>query len=857
MRCLRIGRILSGGLGTIALAVALGCSPLPELKAGECGNFVIDTDKGEDCDTYANDGNKCAKPGEEHACHYVCPSIDVACPDGYGCSLDGVCRRSSGTFEFKDVLDGYAWPVALVAGEFDSDGRGDLLVLGEPDAAGYRSARALFSDGYSLQPGLGALPSKIANPAVGSGDGTSALNEIAFADFEGVALLRGYRDRTADFAVFPTVELAPKTQVRVVLTDVRPTLPDKELTHAGDEIVALMTAGDGSSVLKGIDAGGEQVWLADVPAGVESLAEDHGFELGKFDEISPCSQMIFAHEDAAAVDLYAPCANVSGSFSWNINGGFTTVKLEPPAKIDKGAMAADIDVDGDLDLVIGADDITYVAYGQGNGQFTSQEVNGVPNVAVPYSFTLVTGENHGFPLAVAELNGDGKVDFVMENGIFISAGSMYQVAHEKVGDPWSEALVGNLNANNLLDVVAVTGGELDIDFFNNAGNGFFARATLPTEGIPRHLRIGDFDGDLINDLVLSESILEHGEASDHLSFSFGDAFGAPSPPMATGEVGKLEQLVTGNLATHLGLDSMMEVGAVVEGEGDFPDGIALLPGRESRAIYSALPLVTGATRNIPVSLAFGDFGDSTSDVVALATDADSRLSLFRIEAFEDEGLGVPVASGLLPPIFAPSEVLGSVGPRHGAIVIAMDLDDDGEDEALVAALHADQTQGAFASARYDEQSHSFVLVEAVPLPGRVSIDSTMFAADLDGDSIEDMVLTTGTHDAPLPLVIRWGEGLGRVPSKGAEQTCPQLADFRATAIVALRSSEGIGKMLLASSPDGTQLIKFAPDRSCTFQKIAAIPSARAFAAVDFDLDGVEDIAAQTEDGLELFRSLPK
>lgn len=858
MKFSRIARIVSNSLGMFHMAVALGCTALPELTAETCGNYVIDVDQGEDCDTHATMPNVCARPGEEHACHYICGMSGQVCPSGYGCSYTGVCRRHSGAFEAKGDVEGYAWPVALHSGDFDSDGRGDLMVLGAPDAAGYRSARALFSQDFSLQPGLGVLPPKIADPAIGTSDLSSTPNEIAFADFEGVALLRGYGDRTADFAVFPSVELLPKSHARMALIDALPTLPDKEMTHAGDEIVALITAENGATILAGIDVRHPPVQLAPYVPGGDVLAGEHGIDVAKFDELSSCLQVILAYHDASAVDLYTPCMNQSGTVTWNVDGAFTTITMVPSAKIDKGIIPTDIDRDGHLDLVIGAGGITYLAYGLGDGQFTTQKVNGLSNKAAPFPLTLIAGQTEGFPLAIAELNGDGVTDFVLENGIVVSNGPTYEFAYRNLRAPWSEALVGNLNANDWPDVVAVTAGALDIDFFNNAGNGVFGVATLPTEGVPRHLNMGDFDGDLLNDIVLSESILEHGELSDHLSFSFGEAFGPPAAPIATGEVGELGQLVTGNIATQLGTDPMMEVGAVVEGEGNLADSISLLPGRASRAIYSTLPLRAQTASYIPVSLTFGRFGDSTSDLVALATNVkNGRLSLFRIEAFEEEGLTVPTGSDHLPDIFGPSDVINSISPRHGAIVLAIDLDQDGTDEALVASLHVDRMQGAFAAAKYDTASGTFKVVEAVALPGQVSVDSTMFAADVDGDGLDDLVLTTGTHDAPLPMIVRWGDGLGRVPLQNASLNCKELVELKATAAIALRSPSGKGNMLLVSTLSGTHLVEFSPDRYCTFRDISEIKSARAFAAIDFDRDGVEDIAAQTEEGLELFRSIPK
>jgi hypothetical protein len=821
---------------------------LPDLTLDTCGNYVID--EGEDCDLHSVAPYVCAGPGEEKACHFICSDSASVCPGGFGCGNDGLCRRASQTFVAASGSQGYVWPTALRSGDFDADGHGDLLLLGPIDSFGYRSARALFSQGFSLHSGLSTLPTELANPAIGSGATNGLSQDIAFGDFDGVALLRGYPDRSADYTVFPTISLPPGAHARTLMTDVLP-------AQIGDELIALITT-NGVNELRGGPFGVPPVKLVQVVGGEKELEGTRGLSSARFDETLPCEQIILGYHEANRVDLFSTCRNIGGNVDWNVGGAVVSITLPPATAIDQGAVARDIDLDGHLDLVIGANGRTYVAFGLGDGQFISQKVNGTANEAAPYDLPPAAGGAQGFPLEIADLNGDGQQDFVVDSGIVLSQNADYVFGYINFGAPWSEAVVANLNANDLPDVVAIVDGALDIHFFNNAGGGILGPATLPTEGVPSHLSVGDFDGDLLNDLVFSESIAEHGELSDHLSFAFGSAFGTPQSPVATGEVGKLGQIVIGHIDESAGADPMAEVGVVAESKGEGPDSIALLPGRASRAIFSTLPLRTGPIVHLPVSLAFGRFGDQTPDIAALATStADGRLSLFRIEAFDEEGLVVPNSSDPLPSNFIPGDVGKSINLRYGATVIAIDLSNDGLDEALVVGAYANTQQGAFAVANYDIGQQKFDIVAAQAFDGQVTTESILFADDIDGDGNQDVVLTTGTFENPGELIVIWGNGSGVLADLKQNVERIRFNGLGVTAVAALRSPQGKGKMLIASTKDKSYLLEMTEGRQWAQVEMPDVPVARAFAVIDFDHDGVEDLAVQSESGLELIRSVPK
>ncbi|HEV7558784.1 MAG TPA: hypothetical protein VGO00_25105, partial [Kofleriaceae bacterium] len=89
----------------MALAMALaGCTDVPNIGDGVCGNGVVEPTSGEDCD---RPDAVCTS-----TCHFACdPSADCSqlgidgtcCPDGFSCGANHECRAPSGTFDATDI----------------------------------------------------------------------------------------------------------------------------------------------------------------------------------------------------------------------------------------------------------------------------------------------------------------------------------------------------------------------------------------------------------------------------------------------------------------------------------------------------------------------------------------------------------------------------------------------------------------------------------------------------------------------------------------------------------------------------------------------------------------------------------
>ena len=173
-----------------SLALVLGaCPDFAALDAdGTCGNGILEPFSGEDCDSHDVDGFACGAPTGDNGCRFVCDD-GAACPDGWGCGLDGRCRAPSGQFSDPIVVDTRG--ANLYAADVDGDGRDDVLSL----ESGVISLA--FADADRVFRSLQSLPNDTldADPAICDLDLDGRADVLApFID--GVMAFRGLETRT-------------------------------------------------------------------------------------------------------------------------------------------------------------------------------------------------------------------------------------------------------------------------------------------------------------------------------------------------------------------------------------------------------------------------------------------------------------------------------------------------------------------------------------------------------------------------------------------------------------------------------------------------------------------------------------
>ena len=119
----------------VLLACASGCTELPDLLLGGCGNGVVEPALGEECDSRAA---TCGAPSTSGACRLTCAtSIGVFCPSGMVCGIDRVCRTPRGTYAFGPAIGGAGDQYTIV--DVTADGFPDIIDRGRSQVTLYKN----------------------------------------------------------------------------------------------------------------------------------------------------------------------------------------------------------------------------------------------------------------------------------------------------------------------------------------------------------------------------------------------------------------------------------------------------------------------------------------------------------------------------------------------------------------------------------------------------------------------------------------------------------------------------------------------------------------------------------------------
>jgi hypothetical protein len=872
---------------------ALGCANLPEIERGTCGNQVIE--RGEDCDSFP--AGQCVAAGSTNECRLSCESV-ADCPAGWGCGADGICRQASGRYELASRPPG-ATALQLTFADFDGDARDDVLVA-EPSrfALHYHDSNASLVNTLAVS----SLPSL---PAVGdlSADG---LADLALARGM-VGVSRGRPDRTlAPVSYAPFV--VPHQNIRFVALDAVPessggqTGQDEVLMISGEGIMSPM---DDASLFP-IPFDASKV-IGEIPAG----------NLNEGPVLSPCDEFVLAMQGEDRVNVYTPCAfnSANGVAGWNQGSdNLPGVLLPSGVTVAGSALLVDVNRDSHLDIMVGGSDSQlYVAFGVGDGSFHSDPL-AVPIAAGDGRMNaqplLALGE---FPLAAGFLNQDDRIDFVLSDRVMVSSAGFGNCAEGydctyALGSSWTTARIADLNGNGAADVIAGSSSAFKVDFFNNTGTGLLNHFQIPTNGPADQFTIGDYDGDLLLDVAFKE--IGSGSASDSLSVMFGQGFGAPEPPVSVGRIGKIQQIVAGDVSDAVdGIKDLVVLSTADDSGANAKVGMFL--GSSDRQIQSPFVLLAEQGTLFPTLRAMvGQFdGDADGHLdLALATTSNINLdtggtietNLWLVPSTGDAALDVTTArkSDSLPDQYHPCMGIQAV----------VDLDRDGIDEIVQfsPSFEGQTPRGALATARAQQGPAGFRRwvfdsdVRSIdeyffdnPLPGDACVlgpgggvggkpepaterpdngggDEPGYApsyafptrievADVDGDGAREVAVMgyveveLGISDSAI--VIFPNPGNGRLDADNRiVVTLPDDFVFSFTFINADADRE---QELVVLAPGGAYLVDvdMAQRTASVRHRLPALFGGFVAASGDVDGDGVEDLAISGTDGLAIFRGL--
>jgi hypothetical protein len=834
---------------------ASSCGVLHDIPANVCGNGVLDDN--EDCDGFAREGLACRASGQTAECHLDCsPQKDgtlTACPSGYGCDADHACRKTTGKFvEMPDRILGNAW--SLTSGDFDGDGQDDVLSQERPVTRGLAKIRAHYFDRSGARARTWTSNDALATPTPFVFPGHPGKS-VVHVRFGGVGILSGEPDGSLISEALPSYSLE-RTQMRIM--DVL----DAPIRDSAALVVLAERNGARGLYRQGVSEDIELV--AELPYGAENLAADplivHLFEDR---ERHPCRDVVLAARGGREIDVYSMCERLpeTGVVDWKEKPFLVTLQLDPPAPIERGPLAADLDGDHHLDLMVGTESGTYAAYGDG--------ASFGPMVPIALAHTR---DSQPLPMALAagDLSGDGIADLVLPDGIALAAPGwsrkkpLYVVGLGQLAAPFDEAVIADFNRDDHPDAVAVSHRGVDITFYAGTGSSYINPFSIATDRPIAHLAVGDFDADLINDLALVQ-LARASSTDEEVSVAFGNPSGAPNPPRAVARLGNVQQLSTFHSDTLTSVSFLGVVYGQKTEDGIDESALALMIGNTNRNLPCSVELTSfsedgSLTSARGLAATVGAFGKrGVDDLLVLATD-------------DPESRGGPYALWLLPNIAArqanPTRLGWSFAddiqplvdrdtiPKLAATLGAGDLDGDGVDELVLAAPDGTSKRCLVARTRIDiarsdrrESTSAPIVLEDPCLD-----DARISVTDLDGDGARDVAILVGERGGPRRLFALWGDGTGELDASQLAVLSPK--DFDPTAFTLLSRGDGEPQWIAYTTSDSVRLSRPRAGTRAYEDAgvIAGLEHGTGIVAADVDGDRVEDLVVADDGAVRVLRA---
>lgn len=839
---------LRGPAGVFSLLAMLGgCASFPSIELGECGNAVVE--KGEACDTFARyAGASCRPKGTEGACQYDCRPDNngerPACPPGMGCAANGICRWKGDGFAEPEPLspDPASW---LSSADFDGDGHADVLSSDLSDQLQQARFRLHYFDADNHLQEARTFPRVTTRPAVRDVD-HDGRDDLLFSNLR-IGMLRGRRDREWIPAPFSSYVLR-SSGLRVL------TASDTLVSGILSLVVFTTIAGVPGIYLPSLSQNELQLALP-LPRPIEDLA---GMPLAAdllTGEDSPCRDVAFAfrgEQSVSVVDLCRLGVGYATDFAWRDPPEVRQIQLAAGARVDAGLVAADVDGDHHLDLLVGAtlggSSLALVSHADGNAFGDASEPLAL-EITSPDAPAMT--QTPALPLAAGDISGDDVADYVLPHVVYASYRSQvdgsirYARTYANNGQPWTTAQVLDLNGNGLCDVIAAALGAPGLTFLNGTGAIGTVPAQIATRAAVRLIGTGDFDGDLIGDVGFVEA--GAADAADSLAIAFGARDRVPLEPVRITELSSVQQL--GRLRDG-GTDDLFTASVSKDDHGDPLSTFTIFGGTADRLPFAPYTLVNFSRAGEiydwnAIGLITGAFSAASSnDVVAIGARAP--------DAAWSQWLIPQVGQSSAPPQLLEADALDDVSPLEPGIDhyvlrsagVAADVDDDGVDEALWLMPRTGGGCTLLIESIRAETSR-------VSLRSRVDFDEPCITPELSASKLHRpgplhlLALLGDPARGPRRLSVLWNDGAGgfskddRSVLDVGDEDVRAFSVFPRDASLALVSDVGLRVVQLAA--EGREL--GAPS------SIRDFTDAQAVVATDPNDDGLDDLVVSDADGI--------
>lgn len=572
-----------------------------------------------------------------------------------------------------------------------------------------------------------------------------------------------------------------------------------------------------------------------------------------------------------------------------------------------GVTAADLDNDNDNDVVVTINnynshpDTVLIFSNDGNGNL--------------YAPTIIAAGNYTSDIIAADIDNDNDIDLVIANEVSALAEIDISILYNNgdgtfqspidfgsYGNP-SKVVALDLDADNYLDLATINLDDYGVGVFLNNGDGTFTGTDFfPIAARPVGLDGGDIDGDFDNDLVIGSE-----DATVLLFHNNGDAtFGAPIGIAANSNArptlidvdsdGDLDMITANSSDDNLTIYSNDGLGNFVQtslhatadnpqvlvtgdfdgegnvdfatanlsdysvsvflnkGDGTYPEVAGVNGGPNPTSIISAdfskngfddfavgnvylndtafnVVLNAGmAGFSVPESYVHSGAGLSQA-ITAADFDGNGNIDLAVVNDYLTKSVAIflSYAPGEFEPV---SEVL--LG-HEASDVFSIDIDSDNDFDLLIAAeftakqfdVYRNDGDGNFSlDTEYDLGAHAFKI----------------YAGDIDGDNDNDVVLALRTTDA---VAVMFNDGAGsfsglQTYAVGDQPRRVVLADIDNDNDLDIATSNYSGSAsVLLNNGDGTY--QNYTDYSIPLYGTYLVP-------IDLNSDGFDDIATVGERG---------